>query len=262
VADLDPRYAVRSVSRAIELLRAIERDTTGEDSTVTRLAQTLGMSKGSVYSTLQTLLAYGLLSDRGEGASRTYRLGLGLFRLGQSATRQSTVADVSAPVLSSLMKATGLTSRVALLDGDWALVVGNVYAPGAVRLDLRLGEREWPHCSAVGKALMSALSDSEARQIVSRLGMPKHARRTITDIDQFMAELAVTRERGYALDDEEDADGIMCIAAPALDSAGNPYAAVGVTGLKAGSLLEDPHTVAVAVRTHADMLTALVRGDE
>jgi IclR family acetate operon transcriptional repressor len=261
VDDLDPRYAVRSVARAIELLKAIEMDPTGVDSTVTKLAQTVGMSKGSVYSTLQTLLAYGLISDRGEGASRTYRLGLGLFRLGQSATRQSTVADVSAPMLSSLMKATGLTSRVALLDGDWALVVGCVYAPGAIRLDLRLGEREWPHCSAVGKALMSVLNPSEARQIVSRLGMPKHTRRTITDIDQFMEELAITRERGYAVDDEEDADGIACIAAPVLDAAGKPYAALSVTGLKADPSLEDTHAVATMVRSHADALSAHVRGD-
>jgi IclR family acetate operon transcriptional repressor len=220
------------------------------------------MSKGSVYSTLQTLLSYGLISDRGEGASRTYRLGLGLFRLGQSATRQSTVADVSAPVLSSLMKSTGLTARAALLDGDWALVVGCVYAPGAIRLDLRLGEREWPHCSSVGKALMSVLDESEARQIVSRLGMPRHARRTITDIDQLMKELEITRERGYAVDDEEDADGIMCIAAPALDTTGRPFAAVGVTGLKADPSLNDIQAVAAIVRAHADQLTAIVRGSD
>ncbi|NEN04970.1 IclR family transcriptional regulator [Diaminobutyricibacter tongyongensis] len=258
--DLDPRYSVRSVGRAIELLQEIEKDPTGANSTVTKLALSVGMSKGSVYSTLQTLLAYGLITDRGEGASRTYRLGLGLFRLGQSATKQSTVADVSTPVLSSLMRATGLTSRAALLDGDWALVVACVFAPGAVRLDLRLGEREWPHCSAVGKSLMSALSDPEARQIVSRLGMPRHTRRTITDIDQFIEELAITRERGYAVDDEEDADGIVCISAPVLDTLGRPYAALSITGLKADPALEDTHAVAAVVRSHADTLSALVRG--
>ncbi len=159
------------------------------------------------------------------------------------------------------MKTTGLTSRAALLDGDWALVVGCVYAPGAVRLDLRLGEREWPHCSAVGKALMSTLSDTEARQIVSRLGMPRHTRRTITDIDQFMDELAITRERGFAVDDEEDADGIICIAAPTLDVLGRPYAALSVTGLKADPAFEDTHAVAAKVRTHADTLSTLVQGD-
>jgi IclR family acetate operon transcriptional repressor len=259
--DLDPRYAVRSLAKAIELLREIERDQTGEASTVTQLAKAMGMSKGSAYATLQTLLAYGLLSDRGEGASRVYRLGLGLFRLGQSATRQSTVADISAPILSSLMKTTGLTSRSAVLDGDWALVVGCVYAPGAIRLDLRLGVREWPHCSAVGKALISTLPAAEARQIVSRLGMPRHSRRTITDIDEFMTELAISRERGWAIDDEEDVDGIICIAAPALDSAGNPYATVSVTGLKADPMLEDVEAVAGSVRRHADALAALVRGD-
>jgi IclR family acetate operon transcriptional repressor len=259
LSNLDPRYTVRSVGRAIELLRVIEQDVSGESSTVTELARTVGMSKGSVYSTLQTLLAYGLLSDRGEGPSRKYRLGLGLFRLGQSATRQSTVADVSAPILSSLMKERGLTARAAVLDGDWAIVVGCVYAPNAIRLDLRLGEQEWPHCSAIGKALMSVIPADETRQIVTRLGMPKRARNTITDIEVLMEQLLVIREQGFAVDDEEDADGVVCVAAPAFDTTGKPYATVSITGLKADPLLQDIPLVAASVRRHADALTALVR---
>jgi IclR family acetate operon transcriptional repressor len=262
MVEIDPRYAVRSLAKGIELLREIEKDPTGEQSTVTKLAKAIGMSKGAAFSTLQTLLAYGLVVDRGEGASRTYRLGLGLFRLGQSATRQSTAADVAAPVLSSLMKSTGLTARSAVRDGDWALVVNCVYAPGAIRLDLRLGEREWPHCSAIGKALMSTLPDAEVRQIVSRLGMPRHSRNTITDIDELMVSIARCRETGYAIDNGEDVDGIICIAAPALDATGELYATVSVTGLAMTPMLEDVESVALTVRAHADRLSAIVRGDD
>lgn len=260
VAELDPRYTIRSLVKAIELLRAIEKDQSGATSNVTQLAKAVGMSKGSAFATLQTLLAYGLIMDRGEGASRTYRLGLGLFRLGQSANRQSSAADVSAPVVTSLMKSTGLTARAAVRDGDWALVVNCIYAPGAIRLDLRLGERERPHCSAIGKAVMSTLPDDEVRQIVSRLGMPRKSRRTITDIDRFMEEIERCRDHRYAIDDEEDVDGIICIAAPALDSTGVLYATVSVTGLKADPMLEDVKHVAEVVRRHADELTALVCG--
>jgi IclR family acetate operon transcriptional repressor len=106
---------------------------------------------------------------------------------------------------------------------------------------------------------MSVIPADETRQIVTRLGMPKRARNTITDIEVLMEQLLVIREQGFAVDDEEDADGVVCVAAPAFDTTGKPYATVSITGLKADPLLQDIPLVAASVRRHADALTALVR---
>ena len=82
-------------------------------------------------------------------------LGLGLVRLGEHAADQTSVAMVCRPELESLTATTRLTARAAVLSDGWAVAVARVDSPDAIRLDLRLGEREWPHRSGLGKALMS-----------------------------------------------------------------------------------------------------------
>jgi IclR family acetate operon transcriptional repressor len=256
MAELDSRYEVKSVVRAITILEALEDSLDG--LTVTDVAKIVGLSKSTAFATLQTLRAYGLVSDKGEGATRRYRLGLALVRLGQQAATQTSVADVAQPILRLLTEETGLTARVAVLEDDWAVVVGRSDSRTAVRLDLRMGQREWPHCTGVGKALLSALPEPEIRALVTRVGMPARTPHTITDPDVLVAVLARARAEGFCIDDEEDAEGIMCVAAPAVDGHGNLLGAISVTGLKADSALSKPRNVGRAVHAAAMRLAELV----
>jgi len=255
---LDPKYTVKSVEKAALTLLALEREAGSDGLSLTKIADLISMSKSSMFALLQTLTAYGLVSSGGAGANR-YRLGLGLVRLGQHAATQTTVGDVCIPELQSLSADTKLTARAAVLDGNWAVAVARVDAPDTVRLDLRLGEKEWPHRSGLGKALMSALSDDEVRSHLEAVGMPANTPHTLTTVDAYLADLRISRERGYAMDDQEDAEGIICIAAPVMNVDGRPFAAISVTGLKTGQLLDDPGWVAAKVREHAARLTALLR---
>jgi IclR family acetate operon transcriptional repressor len=107
-----------------------------------------------------------------------------------------------------------------------------VDGPGAVRFDAALGRRELPHCSAVGKALLSALSPDKARSILTRGRLPMRTPHTNTDVPSLMAELALTARRGYAVDDEEDTEGVACIACCVFDRTGQAAGAISVTGLK------------------------------
>jgi IclR family acetate operon transcriptional repressor len=113
-------------------------------------------------------------------------------------------------------------------------VVGRVDAPGAIRFDAALGRRELPHCSAVGKALLATLPSEQAQAILEGLELPRRTPRTITAIPHLMKELAATAERGYALDDEEDTEGVACVGTCVYGRAGIAAGAISVTGLKQG----------------------------
>lgn len=252
MTELDTRYEVKSVVRAIHILEVLEDSRSG--LTVTEVAKAVGLSKSTAFATLHTLRARGLVSDSGEGASRQYRLGLALVRLGQRAATQTSIADVAKPILRALTERTGLTARVAVLEDDWAVVVGRSDSRTAVRLDLRMGQREWPHSTGIGKAMMSVLPESEIRAILGRVGMPSRTSRTITDPDLLVASLVRARGQGFCLDDEEDADGIMCIASPILDGNGNLLGAISVTGLKADPALSKPREVGRAVHAAAKQI--------
>jgi len=257
VTEIDSRYEVKSVVRAIAILEALE-DSQDDGLTVTEVAKLVGLSKSTAFATLHTLRSHGLVSDKGEGSTRRYRLGLALVRLGQQASAQTSIADIGQPVLRALTDETGLTSRIAVLDDDWAVVVARVDSRTAIRLDLRMGQREWPHCTGVGKALLSTLSESEVRSILKRLGMPARTERTITDPDHLVANLNRARADGFAIDDEEDAEGIMCISSPVVGLHGAVLGAVSVTGLKADSALRQPRSVGRQVRAAARQIGEMV----
>jgi IclR family acetate operon transcriptional repressor len=96
-----------------------------------------------------------------------------------------------------------------------------------------LGRRELPHVSAAGKAILACLPEAEVRRIVAETGLPRRTRNTITDVEDLVRDLAVISKRGYALDDEEDDEGVFCIAAAFRSMDGSPLGAISITGLKA-----------------------------
>ncbi len=228
---VDQRYRVLSLGRALDLVEIVARQ--GKNGgRLTDLAHELGLSKASTFAILQTLLSRGYVADFGKGSTRRYRLGMALARLGDLAISNIALADVAIPILHDLTDELSMTSRLAILDDGYAVVIGRVDAPGAIRFDAALGRRELPHCSAVGKALLSALPKAEAAAILQKLDLPRRTPHTITDPTALMAELQRSAERGYALDDEEDNEGVACIGACVYDRSGKAIGAISVTGLK------------------------------
>ncbi|MFF9512521.1 IclR family transcriptional regulator [Streptomyces sp. NPDC014724] len=230
----EPKYWVKSVARAADILEALATPAQGNGLSVTEVGQACSISKSAAFGMLQTLRAYGLVSDDGEGMNRRYRLGMSLARLGDRARSQVSLRGVAHPVLRELTRTTGMASRLAVPEDGHAVVVDQVELDQRVRLDLRMGQRELPHCTGLGKALLSAVPQSEAAAVVERFGLPRRTSRTITDPATFLSHLRDIARVGYALDDEEDAEGIICIGAPVFDDRSVCAGAISITGLKLG----------------------------
>ncbi|WP_406098676.1 IclR family transcriptional regulator [Streptomyces sp. NBC_01013] len=230
----EPKYWVKSVARAADILEALAAPSQGNGLSVTEVGQACSISKSAAFGMLQTLRAYGLVSDDGEGMNRRYRLGMSLARLGDRARSQVSLRGVAHPVLRDLTRGTGMASRLAVPEDGHAVVVDQVELDQRVRLDLRMGQRELPHCTGLGKALLSAMPQSEAASVIERFGLPRRTSRTITDPATFLSHLRDIARVGYALDDEEDAEGIICIGAPVFDDRSVCAGAVSITGLKLG----------------------------
>ncbi|MFG2632231.1 IclR family transcriptional regulator [Streptomyces sp. NPDC048473] len=230
----EPKYWVKSVARAADILEALAAPAQGNGLSVTEVGQACSISKSAAFGMLQTLRAYGLVSDDGEGMNRRYRLGMSLARLGDRARSQVSLRGVAHPVLRELTRTTGMASRLAVPEDGHAVVVDQVELDQRVRLDLRMGQRELPHCTGLGKALLSAMPQSEAAAVVERFGLPRRTSRTITDPATFLSHLRDIARVGYALDDEEDAEGIICIGAPVFDDRSVCAGAISITGLKLG----------------------------
>jgi IclR family acetate operon transcriptional repressor len=259
VAPAGERYRVQSLGRALDLLDLVARQGR-EGARLSDLAREVALSKPATYAILQTLLARGFVADIGSGAARRYRLGFSLAHLGDLALANITLADAALPTLRQLTAEVGLTSRVAVLDDGYAVVVGRVDAPGAVRFDAALGRRELPHCSAVGKALLASLPPDDARAILRRIGLKRRTPQTLASLPALMSELALSARRGYAVDDEEDTEGVVCVAACVFDRAGTAAGAISVTGLKQRDWPARQEALAQQVMRHADRISRQLGG--
>jgi IclR family transcriptional regulator, acetate operon repressor len=254
----EDRYRVQSVERAFALLEALA-EAGPEGMTLSSLARSLGVSKSTAYAILQTLLAGGFVADAGAGMSRRYRLGMALARLGDVVVSQIALRDVAMPVIRDLTAETGLTSRLAVLDEAYAIVIARVDAPqSTVRFTASLGKREHLHCSAVGKSMLASLPTATVHEIVAAAGLPGKTPHTITDEPALQAELAVVGRRGYAIDDEEDAEGVFCIGSAVFDHSGHCVGAVSVTGLKLDLPAWRVEQIGASVRGHAARISQLL----
>jgi IclR family acetate operon transcriptional repressor len=255
---LEERYRVQSVERAFLLLEALAA--AGPDGlTLTDLAKTIGVSKCSGYAILQTLLGGGFVADTGTGMTRRYRLGMALARLGDVVVSQIALRDVAFPVIRDLAHETRLTARVAVLDEPYAVVIARADAPDStVRFAANLGKREHLHCSAVGKAMLAALDRPAALAILATAGMPGKTPHTITAEATLLAELDTVSQRGYAVDDEEDVEGVFCVGAAVVDHTARCVGAISVTGIKRDLPSWQVAQLGARVREHAARISALL----
>ncbi len=251
------RYRVQSADRALWLLELVA-DGPPEGLTLGPAAKQLGVSKSTAFALLKTLLARGYVREVLPGPR--YQLGLSLLRLGDLVSRQLPLGDLCHPLLLELAEVTGLTSRAAVAEGGYPVFIERVDGPGLVRFHTLLGHREAPHASAAGKAVMAALDEARVRAICAEAGMARHSRNTITDVEGLLVDLERTRDRGYAIDDEEDADGVFCVGAPFVDHTGQCRGALSVTGIKVDLPSWRMQQLGATVREHADRLTEKLGG--
>ncbi len=256
MSSTEVRYRVQSVDRALTLLDELA-EAGQEGMTLTELGRRLGVSKSTAYSILHTLLTRGFVASSGSGMHRRYRLGMALARLGDVVVSQHLLHDVAMPELRALTAETGLTSRVAILDEIYAVAIGRVDARrGVIRFAADLGRQEHLHSSAVGKAMLSLLEEDTVLAIAAETGLPAKTQHTIADAGALVRDLATVRRRGYAIDDEEDNEGVFCVGAAVVDHSGRCVGAISATGLKLDLPAWQIEQLGETVRTHALRISA------
>jgi IclR family acetate operon transcriptional repressor len=247
------------VGRAIDVLEALAAGD-GKGMSVGDVAEAIHVSRSTAFTLLQALVGRNLVADVRVGGARLYRLGLALVHLGERAVAEIGITQIATPILQELADAAQMTSRLAVLDDGYAVAVGRADSQGPFRIASSLGRRELPHCSAVGKALLSRLSATEALAILARVGMPKRTEHTITSADALMADLRDVARRGYAFDNEEDNNGVVCVGSAIYDRSGAAVAAVSVTTMKLDRSEDDLHRLGVLVRSFADRISHQLGG--
>lgn len=207
MSDAPRSGSVQSVERAAELLELLAD--AGGESALSELAATTGLPLPTIHRLMRTLLQLGYVRQL---PSRRYALGPRLIRLGEGAGRQ--LGADARPFLTEIAGELGESANLAMIDRDMVVYIAQASSAHSMRMFTEVGRRVYTHCTGVGKAVLAQLEDAAVREIVRRVGMPATTEHSITDLDALLAELAVIRERGYAIDDGEQEIGVRCYAVP------------------------------------------------
>jgi IclR family acetate operon transcriptional repressor len=212
---------VQSVDRVFGLLEHLADG--GGSLSLSELATRSHLPMPTIHRLIRSLVNQGYVRQE---TSKRYALGPRLIRLGESASRM--LGSWAMPYLVELVDTYGETTNMAMLEGDACVYVAQVPSPRAMRMFTEVGRFVMPHCTGVGKAILSTLPDPDVRALLGRTGMPPRTEHTITSPDAMVTALGTVRKQGYAVDDGEQELGVRCVAVPIR---GLPFrAALSVSG--------------------------------
>jgi DNA-binding IclR family transcriptional regulator len=214
-----------SVAAAIQLLKAFSEEQV--DIGISELSRRLRLAKSTVHRLAATLVAEGLLEQDRE--SEKYRLGIALFRLGALVRRRMDISSQGRPYLYELREKTNETVHLAILDGTEIMYVYNLESTQAIRMRSDLGVRKPAYCTAEGQAILAFQPQAIVDAVIAQ-GLSPRTPQTITDPSLLVKTLALVRQRGCAIEDEESEIGMRGISAPIRNDAGEVVAAVGIAG--------------------------------
>jgi IclR family KDG regulon transcriptional repressor len=211
---------IQSLARGLQILDILSQAQDGVS--ITELAGTLGVDKGSASRLVATLVRHGYAEK--DGQTRRFHLGTRVVTLSRSVLTRLPLREAAKPYLRQLMERTGECAHLAVPSQEKMLYIDQVESPATLRVNAQVGTLNPLHCTALGKVML-AFGDLDLPRVLESF-----TAHTLTDPDRLLKNLEQIRSQGYAVDDEEFDLGVRCIAVPVFDLRGKAVASMGISG--------------------------------
>ncbi len=193
----------------------------------TEIAKKFGMSVSNAFKYLATLQEFGFLV---KNSDKTYMPGFKLVEYGSIILKKIKLRDIAHPHLVELLEKTNQTVHLVLKEGAKGVYIEKLESAHSLPMLSRIGMSMPLYSTSFGKAILAFLPEEELSFYFETEVFEKKTANTITDPDKIKKELDRVRERGYAIDNEENELGIRCIGAPIFNHEGYPVGAVSISG--------------------------------
>lgn len=215
----------QTVLKALDALECLA----GADESLTahQVAREIGLSRTTAYRLLSTLTTRGYVASDNNGR---YQLGLSLLHLSRTLLERLELPALAKPILREASRLSNETIFLGLRDGTEALYIDKVESPQPVRLCSVAGTRNPLYCTSLGKAILAFLPEEERTSLIEQFTLTERTKHTITDRAILAEELRLVRDRGYAVDDIENEEGVRCVGAPIFDHEGCVVAGISIAG--------------------------------
>lgn len=220
------RGGVQSVERTLDILEALVE--LGSEVGLVEISQAVSLPLATVHRLLGTLITRGYVKQNRQ--NRKYALGFRALQMGSDMRQRFSLRLEARPFLQRLMQRSGESANLAVLDDGEIVYIDQAQSSRILRMFTQIGNRLPAHSTGSGKVMLAYASPDAVDGILRRHGLPGRTQHTIVDQQAFRKELEHIRELGYAVDDEEQEEGVRCIAVPVRDESAHVVASLSISG--------------------------------
>ena len=219
---------IASLAKGLQVIEAFSAE--APRLSITDVSKATGLDRATARRCLLTLHETGYADYDGKFFQLTPRV----LRLGMGALAALPLPQIVQPWLDQLSARTGQSSSVSILDETEIVYVARAATTRIMSIGLMPGSRLPAHCTSMGRVLLAALPEAEARSLIDRSNLAPRTPYSLTDPEAIMARLAQVRRDGYAIISQEVELGVRSIAVPVLNMHGHTIGALNI-GLGLGS---------------------------
>jgi len=216
------------------------------------ICEKLDLNKSTAHGIINTLKHHGLIEQDPE--TQKYRLGLNLLVLGSKVLNRLDVRTIAAPILKEVCAKTDETVHLGILDGIEVVYIDKYESSQSMRLFTKIGTRYPAYCTGIGKAMLAFMpTEEQIKSIPDELN--RFTEYTLKDKKEVIEHLKKVKQQGYAIDDEENMEGLRCVGAPIFDYSGKVVAAISVAGPSIRMTKDKIHEIIDILREAAEEIS-------
>ena len=245
--DLGNDFHVPNLERALIIMETLANSVEG--LSISEASDQLNIPRNSAHRIMMTLLKHGYLSRNED--SKAFRLTKKMLVIGYGAFRDKKLVEYALEPMRELRNITKETVPLGVLYDETGVIIEQVTGLHMFKYVLEPGKNFNINTAAPAKAIMAFLPENEQNIILEKVEFRKYTPRTITSKKLYLKYLSTVRERGFAIDEAEEYDGMHCIGAPVFDQHGYPIAAIWITGPSSRIPKDKFNSLGKLVKNHA-----------
>ena len=200
---------IKSIDKAIKVLNCFfEKEELG----INEIVELTDLNKSTVYDLINTLEANNMVYQNID--NNRYRLGIKMLEFGRLYEIQNPISEVAQKYGKLLAEENKATVHLATYHDDQVIYLNKYESPQAPVSYSRVGKSAPMTCTGLGKAILAFLPKKYMEEYITVKELPAFNSNSITSVEELERELKITKQRGYAVDNEEIELGIRCVAAP------------------------------------------------
>jgi IclR family KDG regulon transcriptional repressor len=216
--------SVKVIEKAFHILEQISNQ---NNLSLKEISERTELPKPTASRILDTMQTLGYVEQ--DSNTQRFQLGSNFLSFVKKSNSTTDVTVISEPFMKRLLVQFGETVNLARLRDTQIVYVRILESRNAFRISDNIGDRASIHSTAIGKSIGAFLPKDNLNEFIKNCSFQRFTRKTIIDEPSLRRHLLTVRQNGYALDNEEGHDGVICVGAPIFNKDNLPFAAISIS---------------------------------